>query len=1823
MKKNYLLLLLLVFSMQYLTAQITTETFEAGTAGTPNFTSGTATFNLTNTYSGGFTLVNIPNTGYASSNKYIQVADDANQESMGQSGFITITSGTFRVSSLWIYLSGNSGQDAGVTFLGQPGSVTFIGRLGGVEQFSVIKNTTGADNGYAAPGNGFTQANFATLEGVDNTNVMIDQLEIKLSANYDYFAIDNFAFEAQASAPTVTTTTATAANIGAVRATLGGNVTAGAPLTAKGIVWSTAATTTTPTLANNVVTNGSTATGAYSDFATGLTPSTLIYYRAYATNNVGTSYGAVLSFTTNAALTATQSQTDVTCNGGSNGTGTVVATGGKTPYTYSWSPAGGTGATASGLAAGTYNITITDGDASTLVKTFDILQPAATPITFTGNPPNRTICPGNNTTFPATAVNATSYQWEVNTGSGYSTITNGGVYSGATTATLTITGATASMSGYLYQLRASSLCIPSGSTSNPATLTVPSMTVSTIAKGNVQCYGENSGSAFLSVSGGIPPYTYSWAPSGGSASSASNLAPGTYTVTVTDNIACSTTHEVVINGPTVAFTATPSTTAVSCFGGNNGTATITAAGGTAPYTYAWSTGAITQSITVRQAGTYSVTVTDGNGCELEVDNIVIGQPAAMLDGTPSSTSVSCFGGNNGTATIAPTGGTPGYTYDWSNGATTATASNLQAGTYSVTITDANSCTRTISDIVVGGPAAALDGTPSTTSVSCFGGSNGTATIAPNGGTPGYTYDWSNGATTATASNLQAGTYSVTITDANSCEKLISNILVLQPTVLTANPTQTNVSCFNGANGTATVAPTGGAGGYTYLWAHSGSTNASATGLTAGTYSVKITDANACERDQSFTISEPAAIVLTPGTINNVSCYNGSNGTATVSAAGGAGSFTYSWSPAGGTAATASGLTAGTYTVTVTDANSCQATETFTISQPAAALTVSSSTQDNITCGGTPSGSASVTVNGGTGAYTYLWTPTGGTAATATGLYSGTYIVYITDVNGCETSETFTITEPADPLTASSGTVANIACYGETTGSAEVNVTGGDGNYTYSWSPSGGTAATATGLAAGTYTVTVTDGASCQTTQTFTITQPAEALSASTASTGVSCFGGSNGSASVTVSNGTSPYTYAWSPLGGNVSSISGRPAGDYTCTITDANGCTLVKTITISTPAQFSATVSKTDVSCNGGSNGTATVTPSGATAPFTYTWNPTGGSNATASGLSAGTYVVVVQDANTCQYSVSVTIDQPDVLTATASQINVSCPGGNNGEASVIATGGTAPYTYIWSPAGGTAATATGLTSGNYSVMITDSNGCFTTRSFTIINTPDNSAPVPSVTNLPDIISYCSIFSSEITIPTASDNCAGTVTATTTDLLDYTATGNYIVNWTYDDGNGNITIQTQTIVVLDSPLDLLTFSDKTVTYNGSIQTIEVGNLPSDAIVTYSITPATTTPNGALDAGNYTVTALVFPGVNAPNCVPVILSAQLTIEKAAQQITFAPLEDRILGVNNTFTLNATSNSGLPVSYTYIYTTALPSASVSANGEVELLRTGEITITASQAGDDNYLPAVSVSQLLVIKNNDVMVSSITVGGVVYANPPKEINYVMECDENTVSIGIVNQTNATITPAPNFTVTPPKPGIYVENAVVTSQDGSVSTNYTITIEKPFGFFDIVQQKFNNVLLVNNNPATNGGYTFVSYEWFKNGVSVGTGQYYSAGENVTDELDTNADYMVKMKTKEGQILSTCNTTIELDKSIQAKLYPNPIQTGKVITVEADFPKEELEKMQISLYSVSGKLIKTVQSSTVKTNIQLPQITESNMYLVVIETANIKKSLKVIVNK
>jgi hypothetical protein len=1099
--------------------------------------------------------------------------------------------------------------------------------------------------------------------------------------------IDNFRLSETAPivAPTVNTTAAT--GVGALTATLGGDVTSdgGETLTERGIVW---ATTVDPTTSDNKVTIG-TGIGSFSSLISSLPPATLINFRAYAINSADTGYGANLTFTTNAALSATTSQTNVSCNGGSNGTASVTASGGFAPYSYSWSPSGGTGATASGLVAGDYTCTITDSELTQITKNFTVTQPTAIN-TSSGSQTNVSCNGGTNgsaSVSPSGGTPGYTYSWSP---SGGTAATATGLAAGSYTVTVTdANGCTATRNYTITQ--PSSINTASGSQTN------------------VSCNGGTNGSASVSPSGGTPGYSYSWSPSGGTAATATGLAAGSYTVTVTDANGCTATRNYTITQPSSINTASGSQTNVSCNGGTNGSASVSPSGGTPGYTYSWSpSGGTAATATGLAAGSYTVTVTDANGCTA-TRNYTITQPSSINTASGSQTNVSCNGGTNGSASVSPSGGTPGYTYSWSpSGGTAATATGLAAGSYTVTVTDANGCTATRNYIITQ-PSSINTASGFQTNVSCNGGSNGSASVFPTGGTPGYTYSWSpSGGTAATATGLVAGSYTVTVTDANGC-MATRNFTITESSVITDITSQTNVSCNGGSNGSASVIASGGTPGYTYSWSPSGGTAAEATGLTAGTYTCTITDANSCTVIETFIITEPLAITATTSQ-TNLSCNGGSNGSASVIASGGTPGYTYSWSPSGGTAAEATGLSAGTYICTITDANSCSVTETFIITEPLAITNITS--QTNVSCNGGSNGSASVIASGGTPGYTYSWSPSGGTAAEVTGLSAGTYVCTITDVNSCSVTETFIITEPSVITTVTSQT--DITCSGDSNGSASVIASGGTPGYTYSWSPSGGTAAEATGLSAGTYICTITDANSCSKTETFIISEPL-AITAVTAQSNVSCNGGSNGSASVIASGGTPGYTYSWVPAGGTEDTATGLMAGTYICNITDANSCLGSETFIITEPSVIAAVTSQTNVSCNGGSNGSASVIASGGTPGYTYSWSPSGGTAAEATGLSAGTYVCTITDANFCSVNQTFTITEPTAITAVTSQIDVSCNGGSNGSASVIASGGVPGYTYSWSPSGGTAAEATGLSAGTYLCTITDASSCSVTETFII----------------------------------------------------------------------------------------------------------------------------------------------------------------------------------------------------------------------------------------------------------------------------------------------------------------------------------------------------------------------------------------------------------------------------------------------------------------------------------------------------------------------------
>ena len=969
-------------------------------------------------------------------------------------------------------------------------------------------------------------------------------------------------------------------------------------------------------------------------------------------------------------------QTNVDCFGNSTGSLTGSATGGTGAYTYLWSNAG-TSATISSLAAGVYTLTVTDANGCTGTTNGTITEPTTLNATITSQ--TNVDCNGSSTgSLTVTASGGTpayTYLWS----NAATTATAGSLAAGAYTVTVTdANGCTAIAS---------------------ATITEPTALSATISSStNVDCNGNSTGSATVSASGGTTSYTYLWS-NAATTATASSLPAGAYTVTVTDANGCTATANVTLTEPNPLVANATLDNDVSCNGFTDGGATASATGGTGAYTYLWSNAETTAAITNQGAGTYTVTVTDANGCT-SVASVSISQPTALGSSITSQTNVACNGGASGAATVAATGGTTPYTYLWSNAATTAIASSLMAGNYSVTVTDANGCTST-SSVTITEPSALSSTITSQTNVACNGDATGSATVSVSGGTTAYTYAWSSGGTAAVETGLGAGTYSVTITDANGCTDLAS-VTITEPTALSATiSSQTNVDCNGSSTGAATVTASGGTPSYTYAWS-SGGTGAIETGLAAGTYTVTVTDANGCTETASLTITEPTAVVASITSQTNVSCFGNNSGSATAAATGGTGSYTYLWSTAA-TTMTINSLSAGTYTVTITDANGCTGSISVTITQPTA-ISASITSQTNVDCNGNSTGSATVTATGGTPNYTYAWI-SGGTSATENNLGAGTYTVTVTDANGCQDIATVTITEPT-ALTATITSQTDVDCNGNSTGSATVSASGGTTSYTYAWS-SGGTAATATGLAAGAHTVTVTDANGCTTTAMATITEPTALVATATVDSNVTCSGFSNGGATASGSGGTGAYTYLWSNAAGTAS-ITGVAAGSYTVTITDANGCTDVTSVNITEPTTLNATITaQTNVDCNGNSTGSATVSASGGTTSYTYAWS-SGGTAATATGLAAGAHTVTVTDANGCTATTMVTITEPTALTLTVNTTDVTSNGATDGSATAtVGVGtGTSPYTYNWSN-GGTGSIIVNLAAGPYTVTVTDANGC------------------------------------------------------------------------------------------------------------------------------------------------------------------------------------------------------------------------------------------------------------------------------------------------------------------------------------------------------------------------------------------------------------------------------------------------------------------------------------------------------------------------------------
>ncbi len=611
---------------------------------------------------------------------------------------------------------------------------------------------------------------------------------------------------------------------------------------------------------------------------------------------------------------------------------------------------------------------------------------------------------------------------------------------------------------------------------------------------------------------------------------------------------------------------------------------------------------------------------------------------------------------------------------------------------------------------------------------CTGGSNVNFTNT-SAFCPKFSWDFGDpGSGAANASTLPnpahnfsaAGQYTVKLTATGPDNAPGTFIRVI--TILDLNTQIINEPLCNGdMNGSVIVTPAPNIAGLNFSWNTApAQQNATAVNLGKGTYVVTVTGSNVCTSQDNITINEP--LLLSSTTISDQPTCNNNDGKITLGTTGGTAPYTYTWTPNISTTNIAANLAAGDYTVVVKDKNQCSENRSFTLAAPAALYATISAKKD-VTCNGDKNGSATVTVSGGSGVYSYAWLPSGGSNATANLLSGNTYTVTIKDQAGCSTSASTTIAEPAALKSVMSFTDA--LC-GNSNGTAKATITGGVLPYNYSWAPGGYNTAAISGLFPQDYFLTVTDKNNCQVSDAASIKATGTTMSLQINHTDVKCFGDKTGTATVVITGGVTPYTITWSN-GATGATASNLAKGNYTVTVKDAAGCSNTASVDIAEPpSALNALLNVTDALCKNG-NGKIISTVTGGAAPYQYAWTPAFGNVANLVNVAAGNYALNITDNNGCKTSASATIKEPTLVVSKLTLQNAAC-GNNNGNISVVVNGGVAPYTYAWLPGNQSTAVISNLASGKYTLTVTDKNGCVANDTG-IVTSPGNLLVQTSVT--------------------------------------------------------------------------------------------------------------------------------------------------------------------------------------------------------------------------------------------------------------------------------------------------------------------------------------------------------------------------------------------------------------------------------------------------------------------------------------------------------------
>ncbi|MGL2963889.1 PKD domain-containing protein [Flavobacterium sp. RSB2_4_14] len=646
-------------------------------------------------------------------------------------------------------------------------------------------------------------------------------------------------------------------------------------------------------------------------------------------------------------------------------------------------------------------------------------------------PETTTIC--SSTTFTITPTTAsgniiplgTTYTWSNPTISPAGSITGASAQNTPqTNISQTLVNTTTSPAIVTYTVTPTSgVCVGNNFT---VTVTVnPAINPNVVANNNT-CFGVNTASITTNITGGIPPYTINWTGPNGftsAATSITNLLPGVYNVTIDDVGGCPFSNSYTIIEPADIVITVDSESDSTCFGSDNGSINISVTGGTGSYFYTWTRNnnpfATTQDISNLAPGTYVVSVTDVNNCGPKTETFTITEPPLLVVSLVSQTNVLCFGAATGAITVNVVGGTPnpttlGYTYAWTgpNGFTSASQNltSLFAGTYNLTVTDNQGCSKNLTVIITQSTEIIIAYT--TTPISCYGANDASITTTLSGGNPPYQFEWSNLATSLIQTNLSAGNYTITVTDNLGCQK-VQTINIPEAPIFTVNPVVTNITCFGAQNGSINLNLTGGVPPVTLVWSDGSTAGLTRNNLGPGTYTATISDGTPCFIVRTFTIVEPQLLVLSANVVNPLDCTNANSGSINLVVSGGSPPFNYLWSN-GATTEDLNNVVAGNYLVTVTDANGCSKVAQYTLTRPAPIL-ITVNTQTDFNCATREvSQSFIAQASGGVPPFQYQWssgTISGNNNEIMQTDVNGTVILTVTDNLGCQATYTLVVDVP--------------------------------------------------------------------------------------------------------------------------------------------------------------------------------------------------------------------------------------------------------------------------------------------------------------------------------------------------------------------------------------------------------------------------------------------------------------------------------------------------------------------------------------------------------------------------------------------------------------------------------------------------------------------------------------------------------------------------------------------------------------------------------------------------------------------------------------------